>query len=170
MIYRVLQTGALLFLLSQSVFATTLKFGSDIELLAVDGQQLPSALFKSADSLELNGGVHQILFRVEKMVPAAGPNQRMFTSVPLVVVFDVRDYTSINIKLPKLNNEHDVKTFEKNLSFDLLNNRGNHVEYKSDVLHVSQPLLANYEQAIQRYNLSNATAALPELMKKTSKR
>jgi uncharacterized protein YccT (UPF0319 family) len=87
----------------------------------------------------------------------------------LVVVFDVRDYTSINIKLPKLNNEHDVKAFEKNLSFDLLNNRGNSVEYKSDVLHVSQPLLANYEQAIQRYNSSNATAALPELIKKTSK-
>lgn len=167
--YRVLQTGALLFLLSQSVFATTLKFSSEVELLAVDGQSLPSALFKSADSLELNGGVHQILFRVEKMVPPAGQHQQMFTSVPLVVVFDVRDYTSISIKIPKLLNEHDVRAFEKSLSFDLLNNRGNPVEYKSDVLHISQPLLANYEQAMERYNLSDASAALPTLVKKTQK-
>lgn len=53
--------GALLF--CSPLSATTLKFGSDVELLALDGQPLPTALFKSANSLELDSGTHQVLFR-----------------------------------------------------------------------------------------------------------
>ncbi|WP_370554289.1 DUF2057 family protein [Edwardsiella tarda] len=56
--------GALLF--CSPLSATTLKFGSDVELLALDGQPLPTALFKSANSLELDSGTHQVLFRVAK--------------------------------------------------------------------------------------------------------
>ncbi|MDA6078046.1 hypothetical protein O0544_22940 [Edwardsiella anguillarum] len=44
-----LSCGGLLF--CHALSATTLKFGSDVELLAIDGQPLPAALFKSANSL-----------------------------------------------------------------------------------------------------------------------
>ncbi|MBW7982448.1 YccT family protein [Enterobacillus tribolii] len=161
MTYRASPFIALLcLLLSPIAMATTLKFGPDIELLVVDGQRMPSALFKSAESLELTGGKHQILFRVEKMLPPAGQNQRMYTTSPLVAVFDAKDYSSVTIKLPRLNNEHDLKEFERNLRMEMLNNRGNPVEFTVDVLRLNGITLStNLEHVMQEYNQSGGVAA-----------
>ncbi|OSN00490.1 hypothetical protein AU509_00135 [Lonsdalea britannica] len=48
--------------------ATTLKLGPDVELIVVDGRKVPASLLKGAGSLELNGGDHQLLFRVSKTI------------------------------------------------------------------------------------------------------
>lgn len=158
-------------LFSFSAAATTLKFGPDIELLVVDGQRMPSALFKSAESLELTGGKHQILFRVEKMLPPAGQNQRMYTSSPMVAVFDARDYTSVTIKLPRLNNEHDMRDLERNLRLEMLNNRGNPVDFTVDILRLNGITLStNLEQAMREYNQSGGAAAMPSPLAKQAKR
>ncbi len=59
-------TGLLLLLVSATCHAITLKLAPEIDLLVVDGRKMTGSLLKGADSLELDGGQHQLLFRVDK--------------------------------------------------------------------------------------------------------
>ncbi len=49
-----------------SVFATTLRLSTDVDLLVLDGKKVSSSLLRGADSIELDNGPHQLVFRVEK--------------------------------------------------------------------------------------------------------
>jgi hypothetical protein len=61
---------AALLSISMPAAATTLKLSPDIDLLVVDGKKMTGSLLKGADSLELDGGQHQLLFKVTKNVRA----------------------------------------------------------------------------------------------------
>ena len=50
------------------VFATTLRLSTDIDLLVLDGKKVSSSLLRGADSIELDNGPHQVVFRVEKTI------------------------------------------------------------------------------------------------------
>ncbi|EKR6399041.1 DUF2057 domain-containing protein [Escherichia coli] len=52
-----------------SVFATTLRLSTDVDLLVLDGKKVSSSLLRGADSIELDNGPHQLVFRVEKTIP-----------------------------------------------------------------------------------------------------
>lgn len=45
------------------VFATTLRLTTDIDLLVLDGKKVSSSLLRGADSIELDNGPHQVVFR-----------------------------------------------------------------------------------------------------------
>lgn len=49
-----------------TVLATTLRLSNDIDLLVLDGKKVSSSLLRGADSIQLDNGPHQIVFRVEK--------------------------------------------------------------------------------------------------------
>ena len=51
-----------------TVFATTLRLSTDIDLLVLDGKRVSSSLLRGADSIELDNGPHQLVFRVEKTI------------------------------------------------------------------------------------------------------
>ncbi|CAI6160633.1 hypothetical protein DJICPGNB_02610 [Escherichia coli] len=51
-----------------SVFATTLRLSTDVDLLVLDGKKVSSSLQRGADSIELDNGPHQLVFRVEKTI------------------------------------------------------------------------------------------------------
>lgn len=51
-----------------SVFATTLRLSTDVDLLVLDGKKVSSSLLRGADSIELDNGPHQLVFRVEKTI------------------------------------------------------------------------------------------------------
>ncbi len=51
-----------------SVFATTLRRSTDVDLLVLDGKKVSSSLLRGADSIELDHGPHQLVFRVEKTI------------------------------------------------------------------------------------------------------
>lgn len=57
-------------LLPVTVVATTLRLSTDIDLLVLDGKKVSSLLLRGAESIELDNGPHQLVFRVEK--PFAG--------------------------------------------------------------------------------------------------
>lgn len=54
------------YLLPIQVFATTLRLSNDVDLLVLDGKKVSSSLLRGAESIELENGVHQVVFRVEK--------------------------------------------------------------------------------------------------------
>ncbi len=70
-----MKTGALATFLTLclpvTVFATTLRLSNEVDLLVLDGKKVSSSLLRGAESIELENGPHQLVFRVEK--PSACP-------------------------------------------------------------------------------------------------
>lgn len=64
------------------VFATTLRLSTDIDLLVLDGKKVSSSLLRGADSIELDNGPHQIVFRVEKTIRLGNHEERVYISPP----------------------------------------------------------------------------------------
>lgn len=50
-------------------FATSLRLSNDIDLLVLDGKKVSSSLLRGAESIELENGRHQLVFRVENHSP-----------------------------------------------------------------------------------------------------
>lgn len=71
-----MKTGALATFLALclpvTVFATTLRLSNEVDLLVLDGKKVSSSLLRGAESIELENGPHQLVFRVEKK-PSACP-------------------------------------------------------------------------------------------------
>ena len=59
-----------------SVFATTLRLSTDVDLLVLDGKKVSSSLLRGADSIELDNGPHQLVFRVEKTIHLSNSEER----------------------------------------------------------------------------------------------
>lgn len=87
------------------VFATTLRLSTDIDLLVLDGKKVSSSLLRGADSIELDNGPHQVVFRVEKTIRLADNEQQVYISPPLVVSFNTQLISQVNFRLPRLETE-----------------------------------------------------------------
>ncbi|CNE05333.1 DUF2057 family protein [Yersinia mollaretii] len=152
--------GILAVCCSASALATTLKLAPEIDLLVVDGKNMSGSLLKGADSLELNSGQHQILFKVAKPLPA-DPNV-LYASPPLVVVFNTRNTRSVAIKLPVIDTERDGNKFSKNPTFQLIGDDGHPLSVRHDVLHQENlNKAATLETAMAIYNVGKYTASVP---------
>lgn len=75
-----LATAVIALVMPVCVFATTLRLSSDIDLLVLDGKKVSSSLLRGADSIELDNGPHQVVFRVEKTIRLANHEQRTYLS------------------------------------------------------------------------------------------
>lgn len=83
-----------------SVFATTLRLSTDVDLLVLDGKKVSSSLLRGADSIELDNGPHQLVFRVEKTIHLSNSEERLYISPPLVVSFNTQLINQVNFRLP----------------------------------------------------------------------
>ncbi len=84
-----------------SVFATTLRLSTDVDLLVLDGKKVSSSLLRGADSIELDNGPHQLVFRVEKTIHLSNSEERLYISPPLVVSFNTQLINRVNFRLPR---------------------------------------------------------------------
>ena len=124
-----------------SVFATTLRLSTDVDLLVLDGKKVSSSLLRGADSIELDNGPHQLVFRVEKTIHLSNSEERLYISPPLVVSFNTQLINQVNFRLPRLENEREANHFD------------------------AAPRLAktiDYEVEVERYNKSAKRASLPQ--------
>lgn len=152
--------GILAAFCSVSAFAMTLKLTPEIDLLVVDGKNMSGSLLKGADSLELNSGLHQILFKVVKPLPT--DPKVLYASPPLVVVFNTRNTRSVAIKLPMINTEWDGHIFSKNPSYQLIGDNGHPLFVRNDVLR--QDSLSHntaLETVMAAYNVGQYSASVP---------
>lgn len=147
-------TGLLVLLVSASCHAITLKLDPQIDLLVLDGRKISGSLLKGADSLELERGQHQFLFRVEK--PCADATH--FQSVPMIVTFTA-DAHSVAIRLPALNNHRERNVFDKSLNFRLVDERGNEIASIRDRLPPESS--GDMEKAMVKYNRTAQAASVP---------
>lgn len=91
-----------------SVFATTLRLSTDVDLLVLDGKKVSSSLLRGADGIELDNGPHQLVFRVEKTIHLSNSEERLYISPPLVVSFNTQLINQVNFRLPRLENEREA--------------------------------------------------------------
>ncbi|EKN3345096.1 DUF2057 family protein [Yersinia ruckeri] len=154
--------GVLIACLSASALATTLKLSPEIDLLVVDGKNMSGSLLKGADSLELNSGQHQILFKVAKNLSDDASAQIFYTSPPLVVVFNTHNVKSVAIRLPAIANPREGLKFTRNPIYQLVDHNTHILPVRSDVLHPED--LSNspsLENLMALYNLGNHKASVP---------
>lgn len=151
-------TGLLALLVTAPCHAITLKLDPDIELLVLDGRKISGSLLKGADSLELDRGEHQFLFRVEKTHLHSLQGSADYQSAPLIVTFTA-EAKSISIRLPSLENRRERQHFDREFAFQVVDERGKEIHSKRDRLRADP--LGDYEQAMYVYNRNGNVASVP---------
>lgn len=145
------------------VFATTLRLSTDIDLLVLDGKKVSSSLLRGADSIELDNGPHQVVFRVEKTIRLANHEQRTYISPPLVMSFDTQRVSQVNFHLPRIETEKESMAFDAAPLVELLDGDATPIPVKLDILALTQnPKGTDYEADTQSYNKANRRASLPQ--------
>ncbi|MCI1898603.1 MAG: DUF2057 family protein [Enterobacter sp.] len=144
------------------VYATTLRLSTDIDLLVLDGKKVSSSLLRGADSIELDNGPHQIVFRVEKNIRLSNHEQRLYISPPLVLSFNTQKISQVNFNLPRLETEKESETFESSPHMELLDGDAMPIPVKLDILALTKsPKGTDYEADTERYNKAGKSASLP---------
>ncbi|MDR2265335.1 DUF2057 family protein [Enterobacter soli] len=145
------------------VFATTLRLSTDIDLLVLDGKKVSSSLLRGADSIELDNGQHQVVFRVEKTIRVANHEQRMYISPPLIVSFNTQRISQVNFNLPRLETEKEAQAFESGPRIELLDGDAMPIPVKLDILALTKtPKGIDYEADTEIYNKAGKRASLPQ--------
>lgn len=149
-------------LLPVQVFATTLRLSNDIDLLVLDGKKVSSTLLRGAESIELENGLHQVVFRVEKTVLSSNES-RLFISVPLIATFNTQRIGQVNFSLPSLDTQKDAEQFNATPHIALLDGNATPIPVKLDILDIiSHPKGVDYETDTERYNKAGKYASLPQ--------
>lgn len=145
------------------VFATTLRLSTDIDLLVLDGKKVSSSLLRGADSIELDNGQHQVVFRVEKTIRVANHEQRIYISPPLIVSFNTQRISQVNFNLPRLETEKEAQAFESGPRLELLDGDAMPIPVKLDILALTKtPKGIDYEADTEVYNKAGKRASLPQ--------
>ncbi|HIE5388280.1 TPA: curli synthesis inhibitor [Enterobacter cancerogenus] len=145
------------------VFATTLRLSTDIDLLVLDGKKVSSSLLRGADSIELDNGPHQVVFRIEKTIRLTNHEQRTYISPPLVMSFDTQRVSQVNFHLPRIETEKESMAFDAAPRVELLDGDATPLPVKLDILALTQtPRGTDYEADTEIYNKANRRASLPQ--------
>ncbi|MBU9810558.1 DUF2057 family protein [Rahnella sp. C60] len=150
-----------------SASATSLKLSPDVDVLVIDGKQMSGAILKGADSLELDGGQHQILFQVSKNVSSVAQQVPVtYHSPALIVTFNAKRNRSVSFVLPKLSNDSETAQFSQQMNYQLVDEQGRQIPTQRDILNRFNPgHSADAEKLMITYNLSGARAAVPSFAK-----
>ncbi|MGP4130821.1 DUF2057 family protein [Pantoea tagorei] len=151
-------TGLTVLLVSATCQAITLKLDPQIDLLVLDGRKISGSLLKGADSLELERGQHQFLFRVEQLRDAHKDASLRYQSAPMIVTFNAQVKT-ITIRLPALDNRRERHHFDRTLNFQLVDEHGKEIDIRRDRLPVSAE--SDMEKAMILYNRNGQVASVP---------
>ncbi|MBG0708006.1 curli synthesis inhibitor [Enterobacter hormaechei] len=145
------------------VFATTLRLSTDIDLLVLDGKKVSSSLLRGADSIELDNGPHQVVFRVEKTIRLADNEQQVYISPPLVVSFNTQLISQVNFRLPRLETEKESLAFDASPRIELVDGDSMPILVKLDILALTKrPKGTDYEADTETYNRASRRASLPQ--------
>lgn len=145
------------------VFATTLRLSTDIDLLVLDGKKVSSSLMRGADSIELDNGPHQVVFRVEKTIRLADNEQQVYISPPLVASFNTQLISQVNFRLPRLETEKESLAFDASPRIELVDGDSMPIPVKLDILALTKrPKGTDYEADTETYNRASRRASLPQ--------
>lgn len=139
--------------LSVFVFVITLRFLIDVDFLVFDGKKVFSFLLRGADSIELDNGSYQLVFRVEKTIYFFNSEERLYIFLSLVVSFNIQFINQVNFRLFRLENEREVNYFDVASRFELLDGDATSISVKLDIFVIILTVKTiDYEVEVERYN------------------
>ncbi|MGC6387542.1 DUF2057 family protein [Ewingella sp. S1.OA.A_B6] len=143
--------------------ATSLKLSPELDLLVIDGKKMSGAILKGADSLEIDGGQHQILFQVSKTLRQSVMAPLTYHSPAMIVTFSAKGLHSISFVLPALNDEIDAAFFSRKLNYRIVDENGQDIASRRDVLRsATYSNSADLVSMMIRYNQSGLKASVPD--------
>ncbi|YCH50808.1 DUF2057 family protein [Enterobacter sp. SA197] len=151
------------------LLATTLRLSGEVDLLVLDGKKVSSSLLRGAESIELEEGVHQVVFRVEKTISTRDHESRLFTSVALIATFNTQHIGQVNFSLPLLDSQKEAERFNATPHMALLDGNATPIPVKLDILDINSPLKeGDYERAAEGYNNAGKYASLAQFSTTTA--
>lgn len=143
--------------------ATTLRLSSDVDLLVLDGKKVSSSLLRGAESIELDNGPHQVVFRVEKMILLPDQSRQLYVSPPLIASFNSQLVGQVNFHLPRLETLQETDAFTSAPRVALLDGNALPIPVKLDILAITQVgNQIDYEKATETYNQAHKHASQTE--------
>lgn len=165
MIARRLLSAMVIAVLALPVFAdNTLIPAERTRLLVVDGKDAKTLDIDARAGIPMSDGRHQIVFQIRTLV-REGNDNRMYTSTPYIMSFDLKGDQTYRVQPPNLRNIQDTRNFERSPadSFSLVDAKGNSVPFEFATFNRSGLMLGNIESDIQKFNLTDDPAAVKEL-------
>lgn len=139
----------------------TVEVPNTVDLLVVNGEkpQTSGSLFSSSDTLELEDGENQIVFRFEPFF-TQGDDRVGVSSDVVIAKFTTQD-KELMFSLPEYRDAKSAQKDIKNFEWSLIDNNQQAVEIKQDRLTKSGMQLGrNYAQETLEYNRSGAIASV----------
>lgn len=149
--------------ISAPAIAITLKLDQNIDLIVVDGQKVSSTILKGADSLELDNGQHQLLFKVVKDIRTINNVRTTYTSPALIAAFNAQNLASVSFKLPSLETSQERENFDQQAHYQLIDERQQIIPTRVDILNVTDDeLTQKIEEKMSEYNSAKHRASVAQ--------
>lgn len=124
---------------------------------------MSSSLLRGAESIELENGPHQLVFRVEKTIRLPGNEERLYISPPLVISFDTQLISQVNFQLRGWKTSAKPRILTRRRVWRFLDGDAMPIPVKLDILAItSTAKVVDYEIETERYNKSAKRASLPQ--------
>lgn len=137
----------------------TLHLNNNVELLAYNGQIHSSPVFGAEEPIVLEDGTQQLAFRYVKRFEEGKDVSFVQTDV-IIVKFDAAD-TDVFFKFPEHKNKRDVRQFNENPEFSILNSEKSPIAFEQNKLLKSGfQISRDYLSEMQRFNQTDAPASL----------
>lgn len=149
-----ISTSALLFgalFCSSTAFAAIdLRLAEEVELIALNGEEMGTRLFKKSQH-ELDNGLNQIVVKVAKLVRQPNGEFEKFNSNPVVITFEASEQTITLKPDATVNTVADANQFNKKPHFSLAASSGT-VKFEQELLPRGLGVTRDYEKEIARFN------------------
>lgn len=129
--------------------AVQVNLSKDVELLAVNGEEIGLRLFSKSE-LQLEDGLNQFVLRASKLVRQANGEFEKFNSDPVIITFNGKDQ-KIQLSLQgDIATTVDADHFNKQPYFTL--SSSSHVQVEQELLPRGPGITRDYEKEIARFN------------------
>lgn len=134
----------------EALAAVQVNLSKDVELLAVNGEEIGLRLFSKSE-LQLEDGLNQFVVRASKLVRQANGEFEKFNSDPVIITFDAKDQKIQLSPQGDIATTTDADNFNKQPYFTLSSSSPN-IQVEQELLPRGPGITRDYEKEIARFN------------------
>lgn len=148
--------------------SVTLNVPIDVQLLTVNEKDVGFSNFgfDHKDSITLEDGINQVVFRISKVVSDGGNKGTKYTSVPLVATFESSDET-LFIHVPKITSLSQGSGYNDKPTFSIRNEDGEISSLKKGKVNAGLKFYADIVAEVERFNKTDEPASLKHFKQAT---
>ena len=141
--------------------SVTLNVPVDIQMLTVNGQDVgfSSFGFDHKETVTLDDGVNQVVFRISKVVADGGSKGTKYTSIPMVATFESSD-SNLFIEVPKLTTLSQGSQFNDEPTFSITDGNQPIPGLRKGKINAGLKFFADIVAEVERFNRSDEPASL----------